>query len=140
MHQNKLICLLDDKRIKEAIAVAERHTSGEIYVSVSPFFWGNVHRVAKKAFARLGLRGTREHNGVLFFVVPARKKFVVLGDAGIHDKVGQEFWHAVTAAVGEKFRAGEYTEGLLRGIELAGEQLALHFPRSKEAGSEKSEG
>lgn len=43
-------------------------------------------------------------------------------------KVGQEFWERVTAAVSERLRAGNFTLGLVRGIETVGEQLALHFP------------
>src|SRR2546425_72940 len=126
--RKKLIQTIDRDKIKEAIQKAEHRTSGEIRVSVAPFFWGNVHKAAEKAFARLGMRRTKDHNGVLFFVVPARRKFVVLGDSGIHERVGQDFWHRIVAVVTEKFRRGDFTEGLIRGIEEVGEQLATHFP------------
>jgi uncharacterized membrane protein len=76
----------------------------------------------------MGVSKTKDRNGVLFFVVPSRRKFVVLGDAGIHDRVGQEFWHRVVAVVSERFREGDFTGGLVRGIEEVGEQLASHFP------------
>jgi uncharacterized membrane protein len=76
----------------------------------------------------MGMTATPHRNAVLFFVVPGRRKFVVLGDAGIHEKVGQEFWEQVTAAVSEKFRAGDLTGGLIHGIQKVGEQLARHFP------------
>jgi uncharacterized membrane protein len=65
---------------------------------------------------------------VLFFVVPSRRKFVVLGDCGIHERVGQEFWNGIAAAVSEKFREGDFTGGLVQGIEKVAEQLAAHFP------------
>jgi uncharacterized membrane protein len=119
---------IDGKQIHEAIEKAEKQTSGEICVSVAPFFWGSVERAADKAFVRLGMSRTRHHNGVLFFVVPARRRFVVLGDAGIHEKVGQEFWNGVAAAVSERFRKGDFTGGLVHGIESVGEQLVTHFP------------
>jgi uncharacterized membrane protein len=119
---------IDIGRIEEAIRQAERRTSGEIRVSVSRFFWGDVHRVADRAFARLGMTATRQRNGVLFFVVPSRRRFVVLGDEGIHAKVGQEFWESVAAAVSEHLRNGDFTLGLVHGIEAVGDQLALHFP------------
>ena len=60
--------------------------------------------------------------------MPARRKFVVLGDSGIHERVGQEFWHRVVDVVADKFRAGDFTAGLIRGIEEVGEQLSTHFP------------
>ena len=92
MTRRKLMRIVDRSRIKEAILRAERRTSGEICVSVSSLFWGNVKRAADKAFVRLGMTQTRQRNGVLLFVVPCRRRVVVIGDVGIHEKVGQEFW------------------------------------------------
>jgi uncharacterized membrane protein len=128
MTYRKLLRTIDQIKIEEAIRKAEQRTSGEIRVSVSRLFWGNVERAAEKAFVRLGMSGTRERNGVLFFIVPSRRRFVVLGDRGIHEKVGQAFWHHVVEKMSEKFRTGDFTGGLVRGIEEAGEQLAAHFP------------
>ena len=128
MTHRRLLRLIDNDRIKAAIQKAERQTSGEICVSVSRLFWGNVEKAADKAFRRLGMTKTRDRNGVLFFVVPSRRKFVILGDQGIHEKVGQEFWRLVAARVSERFRVGDFTGGLVKGIEEVGEQLAVHFP------------
>ena len=128
MTRKKLLQVIDPEKIKKAIQAAEHRTSGEICVSVAPFFWGNIHKAADKAFVRMGVARTKHRNGVLFFVVPSRRRFVVLGDAGIHERVGQEFWHRVVAVVSERFRTGDFTGGLVRGIEEVGEQLAAHFP------------
>src|SRR5713101_3931583 len=103
MTRKKMIRIIDQQKIKEAIQKAEHRTSGEIRVSVARFFWGNVHKAAEKAFARLGMTRTRDRNAVLFFVVPARRRFVVLGDSAIHERVGQEFWHRIVAVVTEGF-------------------------------------
>lgn len=128
MHRAKLRKLIDQDAVRRAIEAAEKETAGEIRVSVSTFFWGDVRKTAEKAFARLGMDRTRHRNGVLFFIVPSRRKFVVLGDAGIHEKVGQEFWDGVAAAVSDRFRKGDFTGGLVHGIGEAGRQLAAHFP------------
>jgi uncharacterized membrane protein len=128
MTRKALLRAIDSRRVEETILHAERKTSGEIRVSVSRFFWGDVRRVAERAFARLGMTATRQRNGILFFIVPARRRFVVLGDEGIHAKVGQEFWERVAAAVSGHLRDGDFTLGLVHGIETVGEQLALHFP------------
>ncbi|PSH05647.1 MAG: hypothetical protein CXZ00_00415 [Acidobacteria bacterium] len=133
--RDKLLQIIDKNRIVEAIGKAEMRTSGEIRVSVSSLFWGDVQKAANKAFARMNMTATKEHNAVLFFVVPARRKFVVLGDNGIHEKVGQDFWHYIVRIVSEKFRHGDFTEGLVRGIEAVGEQLATHFPYDAERDS-----
>jgi uncharacterized membrane protein len=137
MTKQQLLRAIDRRRIEDAIRAAELRTSGEICVSVSRLFWGNVESAAKKAFDRMGVTRTRERNGVLFFVVPSRRKFVVLGDAGIHEKVGQQFWTSVVSVVTDKFRSSQFTEGLVKGIEAVGEQLATHFPY--DAASDKNE-
>ena len=128
MTRNQLFRIVDREKVKEAIQKAELRTSGEICVSVASFFWGSVEKAADKAFARLGVARTKEHNGVLFFIVPSRRKFVVLGDRGIHEHVGQEFWNRISEVVSVKFRDGDFTGGLIKGIEEIGEQLAAHFP------------
>ncbi len=133
MTHRKLLGLIDRAQVEEAIKKAERRTSGEIRVSVARLFWGSIEKAADKAFVRLGMTRTRQRNGVLFFVVPSRRKFVVLGDQGIHEKVGQAFWNHVVEKMAEKFRAGDFTGGLVKGIEEAGEQLAAHFPFDAQA-------
>jgi uncharacterized membrane protein len=126
--RRKLLKAVDVERVKAAIAAAERQTSGEVRVSVSRFFWGSVRHAARLAFDRLGMTRTKDRNGILFFIVPARKRFVVLGDEGIHAKVGQEFWECVAGLMSERFKKGEFTEGLVAGIGEAGRELAAHFP------------
>ena len=128
MTRKQLLQVVDRERIKNAIKAAEHRTSGEICVSVSRLFWGNIETAADKAFVRLGMTRTKDRNGVLLFVVPSRRKFVVLGDQGIHERVGQEFWESVAAIISGKFREGDFTGGLLNAIEKVGEELATHFP------------
>jgi uncharacterized membrane protein len=128
MTRTQLLEAIDSKRLRDAIEEAERRTSGEIVVSVSPLFWGSVEKAARRAFGRLGVHKTRQRNGVLFFIVPSRQRFVVLGDEGIHAKAGQDLWNSVVARMSEHFRAGDFTTGLVQGIAEVGEQLAAHFP------------
>lgn len=119
---------LDAGRVERAIADAERVTSGELVVSIAPFFLGRVQRAAERAFARLHVGHTRERNGVLFFVVPARRQLVILGDEGIHRAVGQAFWEDLVGAVTAKFHDGDLTGGLVEAIAEVGRRLAATFP------------
>ncbi len=123
---------VDKTRIRRAIEAEERRTSGEICVALSPLFWGNVWKEAERAFERLRLNATRERNGVLIFVVPSRHRFVVLGDRGIHEKVGQEFWHRIASLLSEKLREGDFTGAIVAGVEAVGEGLAEHFPHRRD--------
>ena len=128
MTRGKLMQLIDTAHIEDAIKQAELRTSGEICVSVSRFFWGDVRRAAEKAFARLRIAETSRRNGVLFFIVPSRRKFVVLGDSGIHEKVGPHFWSEVVQGMAERFKKDDFTGGIILGIEHVGAELAMHFP------------
>ncbi len=119
---------VDRARVEKAIAAAERRTSGEIRVSVAPFFWGSVDAAAERAFRRLGMTNTKDRNGILFFVVPSRRAFVVRGDVGIHDRVGQRFWETVVASMSPLFREGRVTDALCTGIDAAAAALVEHFP------------
>ncbi len=124
--------LVDRELLRQAIVSAELCTSGEIRVSLAPFFWGNVRKAAERAFVRLGMTNTRDRNGVLFFVVPSRRAFVVLGDAGIHAQVGQAFWDDLARILTTHFKNAEFTAGLVAAISLAGEQLANYFPHQND--------
>jgi len=118
----RLLKKIDVEQVRDAIAAAEHQTAGRVRVSLAPWFWGDVRQAAERAFTRLG------RHGVLIFMVPARRQFVVLGDEDIHARVGQEFWDDVTAAVAERFRAGDFTGGLVHGIETVGRELAACLP------------
>ena len=120
---------VDEQRIRSAIVAAEAATTGRIHVTVSHQIWGSTRSGADRIFKRLRLRDTPDRNGVLFFVVPGRREFAVVGDAGIHEKVGQEFWDRVTAAISNRIKAGNLTDGILHGIDAAGQELAKHFPK-----------
>ena len=126
--QRKLHRAIDQEKVRKAIDEAERRTSGEIRVSIAPFFLGSVEKAARRAFRRLGMQRTRDRNAVLFFFVPSRRRFAVIGDEGIHARVGPDFWPKVVGAVAERLHRGEYTEGLVEGIETVGRELAAHFP------------
>ena len=120
---------VDKARIREAIAEAERATSAPIHVSIAPYFWGDVQRTAERAFRKHGLARTRERNGVLFFVVPSRREFVIIGDVGANEALGQTFWESVAAIIQEQFACGNRTIGMVLCIEKIGRALAQHFPR-----------
>jgi uncharacterized membrane protein len=119
---------LDSKAIEAAIKDAERATTGEIRVAVLPRFRGSIEEMTEQTAHRIGMTKTRDRNGVLILVDPARRKFRVWGDRAIHEKVGEGFWRAVATAIQERFRAGDFTAGLVHGVAVAGKTLAEHFP------------
>ena len=73
---------------------------------------------------------TKLRNGVLIYLAPRSRTFAVIGDTAVHDKCGDAFWRLLTAAMALHFKRGEFTEGLVHGIDRAGALLAEHFPRT----------
>jgi uncharacterized membrane protein len=126
---------IDHHAIRSAIIAAEARTTGRIHVTISHQLWGKTSSRANRIFKRLHLNDTPERNGVLFFVAPAKREFSVVGDVGIHEKAGQEFWNRVVAAMRAKIHDGNLTQGILHGIDEAGKELAQHFPKRDERGS-----
>ena len=124
--------------IRASIAEAELHTSGEIRVHIENKAGNDVLAKANKTFDKLRMHKTKERNGVLFFLAVKDKKFAIYGDEGIHARVQQNFWDDVKNVMGEKFQKGEFTEGLCKGIEMAGQKLQEHFPRKKSDSNELS--
>ncbi len=119
----------DSERIVAAIAAAERGSSGEIRVHVTRRVPENLEERAARRFQLLGMTKTSERNGVLIYIAPRARQFRILGDAGVHEKCGAEFWTEVASAMEASFRNGEFTEGVVRGVERVGEVLGRHFPR-----------
>jgi uncharacterized membrane protein len=120
---------IDDGRIVAAIRAAEAKGRGEIRVHVTQEAVGDPHTAAVEVFERLGLTGTAERNGILIYVAPRTQSFAVIGDRGVHEKCDPGFWREVAEAMRDEFRATRFTEGIVRGVERAGELMARVFPR-----------
>jgi uncharacterized membrane protein len=120
------------EKIRDAIKEAEDKTSGEIRIHIETKTTGNVLDRAAWIFKRLGLHGTAERNGVLFYLAITNRKFAVIGDQGINSKVAEDFWDEIKETVSHHFSTGQFTEGLVRGISMTGSQLKVHFPFRKD--------
>ena len=122
----------DSDRIVAAIAAAERKTSAELRVHVTRRAPKDLDVRAQRRFHQLGMASTALHNGVLIYIAPRARQFRILGDTAIHAKCGDEFWKGVASVMEHHFRKEQFTEGVLVGIGLLGEELGRHFPRSQD--------
>jgi uncharacterized membrane protein len=130
MQTKSFLGTLDHQRIVAAIAAAEARSRGEVRVHVSSRTVEDAEAAAARQFESLGMTKTAERNGVLLFVAPARQTFAVVGDRGIHERCGPEFWKDVASAVEADFKAGRYTDGIVKAVTRVGDALAVHFPRT----------
>jgi uncharacterized membrane protein len=66
---------------------------------------------------------------VLIYISVTDRKLAVIGDAGIHERVGEAYWRGLVDAVRDHLRQQRSREGLLHAIAEVGEALGQHFPR-----------
>jgi uncharacterized membrane protein len=118
----------DEKKIVQAIARAERNTSGEIRIHLQRNKKGDVLENAIKTFEKIGMTNTALRNGVLIYIDIDRKTFAVIGDKGIHEKVGSGFWEAVIDILRDYFLKEQYTEGIIEAVTEIGRRLKRYFP------------
>ena len=118
----------EQEKLLESIREAEKETSGEIRIHIETKVKGHALHRAARIFFRLGMDKTANRNGVLFYLAVKDRKFAILGDKGIHDKVPAGFWDNISEILTKNFKEGLFTEGLSEGIILAGHQLKTHFP------------
>jgi uncharacterized membrane protein len=129
----------DKLQISNAIRVAETSSSGEIRVHVENRCKEDVLDRAAYIFEKLEMHKTELRNGVLFYLAVEDRKFAILGDGGINEKVPADFWESTKEVVIEKLKESLYSEGLAEGIIMAGEQLKKHFPYQEDDVNELSD-
>lgn len=91
-----------------------------------------VLEAAQGAFLRFGLTNTRDRTGVLIFVSLKEHRVQILGDKGIHEKVGTDFWKAETDRIVTAIREGRAAQGIIAAIGDIGQKLQMHFPRKSD--------
>src|SRR5207302_10235946 len=122
---------LEHDRINRAIKEAEARTSGQIRVFLQRgVFEEDALKRAQQKFVQLGMEKTRERNGILIFVAPRAQKFAVIGDEGVHQKCGDEFWQQLIEKMRAHFLREDFTEALIEAITAAGDLLGQYFPKT----------
>src|SRR5699024_9151640 len=98
-----------------------------------------LHTRAQEVFYKLNMQQTKRRNGVLIYLAVNDRKFYILGDKGIHEKVPEDFWESTKDVMQSHFKKGQFKEGLIEGILLAGRQLKKHFPHTEDDTNELSD-
>ena len=136
----------DFEAIARAIAAAEARTSAEIRVHLERRVlrgrWGGKPdplRRAQTVFRLLGMHRTAQRHGVLIYLAVEERRLAIVGDAGIHRRVGDDYWARVRDLMLEKLRAGAGRDATLAGLAEVGRVLGEHFPRRPDDTNELSD-
>ena len=118
----------EELEIVNAIVEAEKNTSGEIRVHIEPMSKKDHFERAQEVFHYLKMDNTKEENGVLIYIAVHDKKFVIYGDKGINRVVPDNFWDNTKTILENHFKKGNFKQGIIEGILMAGKELETHFP------------
>ncbi|RDJ00193.1 hypothetical protein DVT68_05125 [Dyella solisilvae] len=130
--------LLDE--MTTAIANGERDHRGEICfalesrLSPTAVLEGlDPERRAHQVFAQLRVWDTEHNSGVLFYVLMAEHRVVIIADRGIAAAVTQTEWDAIRDHMLASFSQGAWRDGCLDGIAEAHALLRRHLPGNDKA-------
>lgn len=119
----------EQQRIVAAIQSAEKCTSGEIRVYVERHCrFVDPRDRATEVFTGLKMEKTTARNGVLVYVALKDRQLAILGDRGIHEKVGQAFWQEQVRNILSHFNKADYAGGIASVVSEIGHALETHFP------------
>ena len=87
-----------------------------------------VERRAREEFLEHNVFATRDRSGVLLLLSELEHRVVLLGDAGIHERVHASGWEHHVQHMIAAIRAGRATDGVCEVIVELGALLAAQFP------------
>jgi uncharacterized membrane protein len=119
----------EKQRIVNSVQQSEQRTSGEIRVFVeSRCRYVDAMDRAAEIFFQLKMNQTKDRNAVLLYVAIKDRQLAVLGDEGIHRKVGNEYWNKEVSEMIKEFNRDNYAEGIIQCVKDIGEALHSFFP------------
>lgn len=117
-----------EQAVAEAIRVAESRTGGEIRVVITSRWILRPERHAWRLFNRLEMTRTRHRNGALIVLFTRRRRFVVLGDSGLHKIIKPGYWDGIAVEMTNLLHEGRKLDALTAAIRTLGDTMAGHWP------------
>ena len=118
----------EQESVKQAIALAESKTTGEIRVHIDRKCAKDPLDQAKKLFLQLGMDKTEFRNAALIYFVIDDHKVAIVGDEALNKVVPPHFWEDECALMITHFKNGNISQGLCAGITEVGKELTVYFP------------
>ncbi|HEX4495568.1 MAG TPA: hypothetical protein VIE43_07880 [Thermoanaerobaculia bacterium] len=96
------------------------------WMAGEPRLDARARRRAAVAFLDQEVFRTRNRTGILLFVSLFERRVVLLADSGIHQKVEEGAWEAITRRLAQGLRAARPAPALIEAIRACGELLEKH--------------
>lgn len=120
----------DKKQIEVAISQLEKRTSAELRVYIERHLPRNSLNLDRSLviFKQLDMDKTAARNAVLIYIAYKDHQCSIIGDIGIHQFVGDNFWQQQCQTMTSYFKNKQYSLGVVSTIEKIGNELAKYFP------------
>jgi uncharacterized membrane protein len=122
--------------IVDAVRAAERRTAAEIRVHVERHFAhggaGGARDAmtrAREVFVALRMHETAHRAGVLIYLALDAHALAIVGDEGIHARVGEHYWVSIRDRMVDRLRAGAPRDAVIDAVRDVGAVLSREFPR-----------
>jgi len=89
------------------------------------------HRVAMEQFINRGIARDKNRPGILIFVSLAEHYARIVVDDDVAIRIPQSKWQGAVDALVAHMRDGRIADGFIAAIEVCGNELAQHFPRTE---------
>lgn len=124
-------------QLKNKIAEVEKNTLCEIVLSIKEkrgLFEKkkSIAELAQKEFIKAKIAQTNQSTGVLIFILFSERQFYILPDNKILEYLDNEFLQKLADEMSEKFKSGNFLNGLMDFIDKIGEVLKDKFPVKSE--------
>lgn len=126
-------------RITQAIGESEKKHDAEIVFAIEPSIaplaaWKGYSARERSidVFSNLRVWDTEQNNGVMIYLLLADHDIEIVADRGVNRLAGAQYWEDVCHQMEERFRKGEFEEGVVEGIETITKLLAKHYPKTKD--------
>ena len=131
--QKEFFTPAEKEQLLLSIREAEMRTSGEVrlFVESRCRFVDPMDR-AGELFLQMKMDQTKDRNATLIYVAVKDHQAAILGDKGIHEKVGSRYWQDEIQKMMAHFRHQHLAEGLCHCIKDIGDALHHYFPYERD--------
>jgi uncharacterized membrane protein YgcG len=126
----KMLSTSEKKALHQLILKTEAEMAAEIHVAFYKTATDpDVLQVAKKYFIQHKLDQNTHHNTVLIYILEQDRRFAIIGSEDVHKKVPDNYWHGLSASLGEQFKHGQFYQGLVDCIVQLKNDIQHHYPK-----------
>lgn len=115
-------------QVTKAVDRAEHTAAVEFRVAILQSAEPHLMKLARRVYQRLKIAHAQKRHGILFLILPVRRKLVLFGNEEVNRALAEEGWQKANAVATAAFKQGRNAEGIVAALDILAQKLARHFP------------